>query len=363
MRGREGRPTDHSARRSEQWDVWRRTSSCEATARFARSDRVSCPRAGNDMKLIFCGTPPFARPTLERLVRDRFRIELVMTNPDEPRGRGYQVRSSPVKEAALNALLAVFQPQKLKSPFTRAFLSQYKPDAIVVVAYGHIIPQWLIDSPRLGCINVHASLLPRYRGAAPIPWAIVRGERVTGVTTMKIDSGLDTGDMLLERETEIKPDDTAETLSARLSLMGADLLVETLRGLERGEIKPRPQDSALATLAPMLKKEDGRIDWSFRAEDIERRVRGFAPWPGAYTTFRAQGFHIWASTLASSSMQTPDAGTLLAVDRRLLVACGSNTWLELLEVQVEGRRRVPARDFLNGIRLGPDERLGQLGGQ
>lgn len=312
------------------------------------------------MRLIFCGTPHFARPTLEQLIRDRFEIELVVTNPDERSGRGYPLKLSPVKETALEAGLPVFQPQRLKSPFVRAFLSQYKPDAIVVVAYGHIIPQWLIDLPRLGCINVHASLLPKYRGAAPIAWAIVRGERVTGVTTMKIDAGLDTGDILLERETEIGPEDTTDSLANRLSEMGAGLLVETLHALERGEITPLVQENGKATLAPMLKKEDGRIDWSLTASEIERRVRGFQPWPGAYTTFRAHGFHVWSAALGSAGALSTDPGTLLADDRRLLVACGGNTWLELKEVQSEGRRRVSASDFLNGIRLGPQEKLGAV---
>ena len=311
------------------------------------------------MRLIFCGTPQFARPSLERLIRERFEIDLVVTNPDEPSGRGYRLKPSPVKEGALDAGLVVFQPGKLKAPFTRAFLTQYRPDAIVVIAYGHIIPQWMIDLPRLGCINVHASLLPKYRGAAPVPWAIVRGEQKTGVTTMKIDAGLDTGDILLARETEIRPDDTAESLAHRLSLMGADLLAETLSGLESGGISPRPQNHAQATLAPMLKKEDGRIDWSCAAEQIERRVRGFRPWPGAYSTFRAQTLHVWSSAVVSSVKPEPDQpGTLRADDHRLLVACGGNTWLELQEVQLEGRRRVSGRDFLNGVRLGPREQVG-----
>jgi len=313
------------------------------------------------MKLIFCGTPQFARPSLERLIQERYEIVLVMTNPDEPSGRRYQLKASPVKETALGDGLVVFQPQKLKSPFTGAFLSHYKPDAIVVVAYGHIIPQWLIDLPRFGCINVHASLLPKYRGAAPIPWAIVRGERVTGVTTMKIDAGLDTGDMLLKRETEIRADDTAESLGDRLSIMGADLLVETLRGLERREITPRRQENADATLAPMLKKEDGRVDWSLPAEQIERRVRGFRPWPGAYTSFRGQGFHLRRAAVAPGDTRAMVPGTLIAQDHRLLVACGGETWLELQEVQLEGRRHLSAREFMNGIRLGANEKLGATG--
>jgi methionyl-tRNA formyltransferase len=313
------------------------------------------------MRLIFFGTPQFARPSLERLISEHFRIQLVVTNPDEPGGRGYHLRASTVKETALAAGLVLFQPRRLRSPFAKAFLSQYKPDAIAVVAYGHIIPQWLIDLPRLGCINVHASLLPRYRGAAPIPWAIVRGEKATGVTTMKIDAGLDTGDILLARETGIQPEDTSESLADRLSLMGAGLLVETLRRLERGEIRQRPQDHAQATLAPMLKKEDGLIDWSRAADVIERRVRGFTPWPGTYTTFRGQGLRVWNATVASLASPSLDPGTLIVQDHRLLVACGGNTWLELAEVQLEGRRRISGRDFLNGVRLAPQEKLGIVG--
>jgi len=315
-------------------------------------------RAGLDMKVIFFGTPQFACPSLERLIHERFQVELVVTNPDEPSGRGYGIKQSPVKRAAIEAGVTVFQPQKLRSDFTKAFLAGYKPDIIVVVAYGHIIPQWLIDLPHLGCINVHASLLPKYRGAAPIPWAIVRGEQVTGVTTMKIDAGLDTGDILLKRETEIRSGDTAESLGERLSLLGADLLVQTLRALEQGEISPRAQENAQATLAPMLKKEDGFVDWSLRSDEIERRVRGFRPWPGAYTTFRGRGFHLWSASVHAHPSGPDHPGTLVTEDHRLLVVCGGNTWLELNEVQLEGRRRTTARDFLNGFRVQPQEKLG-----
>src|SRR5438034_881269 len=206
------------------------------------------------MNLIFCGTPQFAVPTLAKLLEKKFAVELVLTNPDEPAGRGYEVRGSPVKRLAEQAGLRLFQPAKLKDPETRKALSQFHPDALVVVAYGHIIPPWMIALPRLGSINLHASLLPKYRGAAPIQWAIMRGERVTGVTTMMIDEGLDTGPTLLAREEPIRDDDVTETLSQRLSVLGADLMVETLDGLDRGAISPRPQEPASATLAPMLKK-------------------------------------------------------------------------------------------------------------
>lgn len=310
------------------------------------------------MKLIFCGTPKFAVPPLERLTGSPFEIELVVTNPDEPSGRGYELKVPPVKQAALDARLPVFQPSKLKGSFSRAFLSQYRPDAIVVVAYGHILPGWMIALPRLGCINLHASLLPKYRGAAPIPWAIIRGERQTGVTTMKINAGLDTGDILLAREMEICLDDSTETLGSRLSLLGAELMAETLQRLEGGDIVPRPQDHSQATLAPILKKEDGLISWLLSAEEIERRVRGLYPWPGAYTVFRAKGLQVCKSAVASTAVTNMEPGTLFGQSGKPIVACGDGSALELVEVQAEGRRRMFGRDFLNGIHLAPLEKLG-----
>jgi methionyl-tRNA formyltransferase len=310
------------------------------------------------MQLIFCGTPQFAVPTLEKLLAEGFTIELVISQPDEPSGRGYEVKPPPVKQVAEKAGIRVFQPAKLKDPATQEFLSRYRPDAIVVVAYGRIIPPWMIDLPRLGCINLHASLLPKYRGAAPIQWALIRGERVTGVTTMKIDPGMDTGDILLMREEEIRDEDTAETLAERLSALGADLMVATLRRLERGEITPRPQDHSQATLAPMLKKEHGRIDWSLTAPEIAWRVRGLYPWPGAYTTFRSKNLHIWAAAVSPAPAAGPlEPGTLAAERGKLFVACGQGTQLEIKELQAEGRKRLAARDFLNGVHVKPGEQL------
>src|ERR1019366_5421469 len=226
------------------------------------------------MNLLFFGTPDFAVPTLEKLIAEEFAIDLVVTSQDEPSGRGYELKAPPVKQAALRAGLEVYQPARLKEPEAMECLSHYRPDAIVVVAYGHILPKWLIDLPRLGCINLHASLLPKYRGAAPIQWSLIRGEAVTGVTTMRIDVGLDTGDTLMKREVAIQDDDTAETLGARLSQLGADLMIETLRRLERGDLTAQQQDHSQATLAPILKKEDGRVDWSLPAADIWNRIRG-----------------------------------------------------------------------------------------
>lgn len=312
------------------------------------------------MKLIFCGTPQFAVPTLERLIKEGFPIELVVTNPDEPSGRGYKLKPSPVKELAERKALKFYQPAKLKDPAVRAFICQYQPDAIVVVAYGHIIPPWMIDLPRLGCFNLHASLLPKYRGAAPIAWAIVQGERVTGVTAMRIDAGLDTGDILLQREEAIRDDDNTETLSGRLSLLGADLMVETLRALGRGTVVPRPQESSLVSLAPMLKKEDGEIEWAQTAEEIARRVRGLYPWPGTCTRFRGRNLHLWAAQPATSpAAEGSTPGALLIEQGRLFTVCGGATMLNVLELQLEGRKRLSARDFINGVRLTPGERFGE----
>src|SRR6202163_3038292 len=227
------------------------------------------------LNLVFCGTPQFAVPTLEKLVDAGFRVHLVVTQPDRPKGRGLELVQSPVKESALKLNLPITQPDRIKTNDEfRAQLAAIKPDAIIVVGYGRIIPQWMLDLPPLGNINLHASLLPKYRGAAPIQWAIARGENVTGVTTMKIDAGLDTGDILLQQQVPIAPDDTAEALAPKLAAVGAELIVKTLRGLEDGNINPRQQDHAQSTLAPILKKEDGLIDFSRSAVEILNRLRG-----------------------------------------------------------------------------------------
>ena len=310
------------------------------------------------MRLIFCGTPQFAVPTLEKLIAAGFTVQLVVTNPDEPAGRGHKTKPPPVKEAAERARLGIFQPRKLRDREAEDYISSFRPEAIVVVAYGHLIPPWMIELPKFGCINLHGSLLPKYRGAAPIQWAIVRGERTTGVTTMQIDEGLDTGPILLQRKTEIRPDDTTEALFERLGSMGSDLIVETLRGLESGTVQPQPQDSSAATLAPMLSKEDGRIDWSKTAEEISRRVRGLRPWPGAFASFRGEQLLVWmALATHDPAPQVPLPGTMLDHSGRLMVVCADRTTLEIKEVQLPGRKRIPARDFMNGARLRPGEKL------
>src|SRR5450755_2886770 len=238
------------------------------------------------LSLVFCGTPRFAVPTLEKLVEAGFRIHLVVTQPDRPKGRGLELVASPVKESALRLNLPVTQPDRIKTNDEfRAQLTTLKPDAIIVVGYGRIIPKWMLDLPRLGNVNLHASLLPKYRGAAPIQWAIANGEAITGATTMRIDEGLDTGGMLMQRELPIAPDQTAEDLFPLLAASGAELLVETLAGLAAGTLAARAQDDSLATLAPILTREDGRADFSRSAMEAYNRWRGFQPWPGAWTMY------------------------------------------------------------------------------
>lgn len=263
---------------------------------------------------------------------------------------------SPVKQCAVDWKLPVTQPEKIKNNEEfRGQLAGIAPDAIIVVGYGRIIPKWMIDLPRLGNLNLHASLLPKYRGAAPVQWAIANGETVTGVTTMRIDAGLDTGDILLQQELGIEPEDTAETLAPRLAALGAELMVETLRGLQAGAIHAARQDHSQATLAPILKKEDGEIDFRRSAAEIYNRLRGFQPWPGAFTRFRGKTLNVWGARPISRSLQE---GELLVEGSRLIAGCGDDTALELFEVQPEGKKRIAAADFINGYHPQAGERLG-----
>ncbi len=318
------------------------------------------------MRILFCGTPQFAVPTLKYLLAlSDFEIVGVITQPDRPRGRGQEVSFSRVKETAVAANVAVHQPEKIRAPENEALLRKLAPDCVVIIAYGQIIPARLLPIPRLGWINLHASLLPKYRGAAPINWAIVNGETRTGVTTMRIDAGMDTGEMLLRSEIEIGANETAPELAARLSESGASLMAETLRGLAAGSITAQAQNHAEASYAPMLKKEDGRIDWKRPAMEIYNRMRGFAPWPGAYTTFRGQSCHVWGEPVSKeggaglpSGAGGAAPGTLFGEKNELFVRCGDATVLRLLTVKVEGRKPVKASDFANGARLKSDERFG-----
>ena len=253
------------------------------------------------LRIVFCGTPAFAVPSLQHLIAEQdFEVVGVVTQPDRPRGREQEMHGSPVKDAAIAAGIPVYQPEKIKSDEAYDYFKRLAPDVVVIVAYGQIISQRLIDIPRLGWINLHGSLLPKYRGAAPINWAIANGEKLTGLTTMLIDAGLDTGPMLLKYQTGIGADETAPELTDQLADAGAPLIVETLRKLDRGEIAPTPQDNSQASLAPILKKEDGRIDWWLSAFKIYNRIRGLQPWPGAFTTFRGKNCQIWGKPLQAN---------------------------------------------------------------
>jgi methionyl-tRNA formyltransferase len=298
-------------------------------------------------------------PTLERIVGAGHEVAAVFTQPDRPRGRGQKEAMPPVKEAALRLGLPVHQPERVRRPEVVEQLRALGPEAMVVVGYGQIIPQGILDIPPKGIVNVHASLLPKYRGAAPIQWAIARGETRTGVTTMKIDAGLDTGDILLKWETEIGPEETAVELSERLAVAGADLLVLTLA--ELGSIVPEKQDEAQATLAPILKKEDGRIDFSMGAGEIVNRVRGLVPWPGCYGSLRGLRFHIWKAKQAEGSSYVADgsfhSGQLRVVGKKLYAGCKGGA-IELLEVQLEGKKRMTGAAFLNGFTLKDGEVVG-----
>jgi len=311
------------------------------------------------MRIIFCGTPEFAVPSLRRLAAESgISVEAVITQPDRPRGRGQHVSNSPVKEAALANNLQIYQPETIKSDSAQEFLKRAAPDAVVIIAYGQIIPARLLTIPRLGWINLHASLLPHYRGAAPIHWAIANGETTTGLTTMQIDAGMDTGPTLVQHELKIGADETSPELAARMSEIGASLIVDSLLRLDRGEISPQPQDSAKATYAPILKKEGGRIDWTRTAEQIYNRMRGFAPWPGAYSTFRGQTCHLWGRPEEiEASKGSAATGEIISSAQEVCVVCGERAHLRLEFVQLEGRKRITAREFANGARITPADRF------
>lgn len=310
------------------------------------------------MKLVFCGTPQFAVPTLEALLAARHNIALVVTQPDRPQGRGLELAMSPVKNCAQQRSLEIVQPEKIKTNAEfRARLESLAPEAVIVVGYGRLIPSWMLSLPRRGNINLHGSLLPKYRGAAPIQWAIAEGETVSGVTTMLLNEGLDTGDTFLQRELAIGGDEDAVSYGQRLAAVGAEAMVETLRGIESGSLRPQPQDHSRASLAPILKKEDGVANFSFPAQKIYNRLRGFQPWPGCYTVFRGKKLGITsARPISRPSQHNP--GEIEVDSERLFVTCAESSVLELLEVQPEGKRRMAVQDFLRGHRLSTGETLG-----
>ncbi|MGB0062994.1 MAG: methionyl-tRNA formyltransferase [Terracidiphilus sp.] len=320
--------------------------------------------AAKPLKLVFCGTPQFAVPTLEALLAAGHQIALAVSQPDRPVGREQQLTAPPAKQTALAAGIPVTQPENIRNNAEfQAQLQAIAPDAIVVVAYGRIIPPWMLALPRLGCINLHASLLPKYRGAAPIQWAIAIGDAFTGNTTMLLEEGLDTGPILLQKTMEIRPEQTSTELFPALAREGAPLVVETLAGLADGSIKPQPQNHEGATYAPLLKREDGHMDFAARsATELHNRWRGFQPWPGAFTALDGKKLivHRMSVMHESEAQRLGDAapGTVHIESYQFFVACAGNTWLELKEVQLEGKKRLNAAEFLRGNPLAADARLG-----
>ncbi|MFM8550985.1 MAG: methionyl-tRNA formyltransferase [Nitrospiraceae bacterium] len=318
------------------------------------------------MRIVFMGTPEFAVPSLEALLASPYEVVGVVTQPDRPKGRGQDLALSPIKLVAQRAQLPILQPLKMKDPAFVSALQAWRPGLIVVAAFGRILPKIILDLPPKGCINVHASLLPKYRGAGPIQWAVINGERETGITTMLMDEGMDTGAILLQESVPIAPDETAGSLSVTLAEVGGRLLLETLRRLKEGSLTPRPQDSSQATMAPLLKKEDGLIDWTLPAAALANRVRGLSPWPGAYTYLRQDRWGIWkveaveqtAAPVVSVAGPPAVPGMLLAAGKEgILVATGSGV-LRVREFQPANSRRMSAAQYVAGHALTPGLRLG-----
>jgi len=308
------------------------------------------------LRAVFMGTPRFAVPSLAA-ISESVDVTLVLCNPDRPAGRGRSMASSPVKEEAVRRGIPVFQPEKARHPDAVARVAAEAPDLIVVVAYGHILPKSILDIPRIGCINVHASLLPKYRGAAPINWAVARGETETGVTIMRMDEGMDTGPILHVREMPIGEEDTAETMFSKLSILGAEALREALRKQREGTLCETPQDAALATYAPMLKKGHGRIDWSRPAGEVRNLVRGMTPWPSAFAVHAGKTLKVLSSAVAGGSGAAGEPGEVVALGRDgISVACGGGV-LRLLVVQPEGGKTMDAWAYAQGRRVATGERL------
>ncbi len=301
------------------------------------------------MRIIFMGTPEFAAPAIDSLLAAGHEIAAVFSQPDKPKGRGYSLAPPPVKVKAMEHNIPVYQPKSMRDGEALKIFNEIKPDVGVVIAYGKILPQEILDAPQYGCINVHASLLPKYRGAAPIQWSVIDGEPKTGVTTMQMDAGLDTGDMLLKSETAILPDETAGELHDRLSAMGAQLIVKTLDALAKGELRPEKQDDSLTCYAKMLTKELCAVDWSRSAQEIHNQIRGLSPWPVATAVLEGKKLKLHRS--AVSSLDAPEAGCgeIISLEP-LTVKCGSGA-VELLEVQAEGKKRMFSADYLRGHKI------------
>ena len=314
------------------------------------------------MRVVFMGTPDFSVPTLEKIIEAGHKVIGVVTQPDKAKGRGKKVLFPPVKEKALEHNLPVYQPKRAREPEFIEQMRELNPDVMVVVAFGQILPKALLDIPKYGCVNVHASLLPKYRGAAPIQWAVIRGEKVSGVTTMQMDVGLDTGDMLMKTEVALAEDETGGSLHDKLSVLGGELLIETLKGLEAGTIQPEKQDdSQTGEYARMLDKALGKVDFSMPAEEIERLIRGLNPWPSAYTFYNGKTMKLWKAKVVSADADGEAAapGQILSVDKKgFTVQTGAGA-LRILELQMEGKKRMDAGAFLRGCSMAAGEILGQ----
>ena len=308
------------------------------------------------IKILFMGSATFALPSLNQLFEKGYEITAVVTQSDKPSGRGQSLQGPPVKKRAFDLHLPIYQPKSLKTDETHELVAALAPEMIVVVAYGKILPPWLLQFPRYGCINLHGSILPKYRGAAPVHWAVANGEAKTGVCSMLLEEGLDTGPVYLCGETHIGPEETAPQLYDRLAELGGPLILETVNGVVNGTLKPRPQDDSQATLAPILKKEHGFIDWTMPAIEIHHRVRAFNPWPGTVTKFRGSTCKI-VQTKVGAAVESSEPGTIVASKRSLSVLCGDSVLLEILSIQPENRKAVPGTDFANGARIQADEKF------
>jgi methionyl-tRNA formyltransferase len=309
------------------------------------------------MRIVFMGTPEFAVPSLEALLRSDDHVVGVVSQPDRPKGRGQQLVAPPVKLVAERAGIPVLQPLKIRTPEFLQALSSWQPDLIAVAAYGRILHTPILHLPPMGCVNVHGSLLPKYRGAAPIQWAIITGETETGITTMLMDEGMDTGPMLLQEKLEIMPDDTTGTLAPRLAELGGRLLAETIAQLKAGSVKSQKQDDGQATMAPLLKKEDGLIDWTMSADSLTNRVRGLSPWPGAYTFWGEERWNVWR-VVPSKSAVTDKPGTIVAVDKQSILVATGEGLLDLQEIQTANSKRMPVSQFLTGHKVTAGMQLG-----
>jgi methionyl-tRNA formyltransferase len=306
------------------------------------------------------GTATFAVPSLRRLFEKGYVISGVITQPDRPSGRGQTLHASPVKKLAAELQLPVHQPSSLRTDETRQLVAALSPDMVIVVAYGKILPPWLLEFPRYGCINVHGSILPKYRGAAPVHWAVANGESTTGVCTMLLDEGLDTGGVYLCDETEIEPEETVSQLYDRLAVLGAPLLERTVAGITEGTLKAQPQDGEKASNAPILKKEDGFIDWRMPARKIHDRVRAFNPWPGTVTRFRGNVCKVVKVKVGPGGLSPASplpAGAIQLTKGSLKVVCGDGETLEILSIQPENKKAVSGADFVNGARIQPGEKF------